>query len=185
MEMLRVGEQAARLHSRPGRAGGRDRAARRKQCERVIDMPGRRLCVFAAILLHALASPGIPTASAGTYVWGPIAGYGYYQPPPLYEPIIYFSSFGGTLTIDYDPEDLKDSTIDVETGNSAYGATGVSFNVSVSSDTVTISGHFGHGGIVSASFIGDPGPLDLWGDPLSLDSLLGEKVYVGISPSYH
>jgi hypothetical protein len=151
----------------------------------MIDMPSCRLCTTVAVLLLALASPGMPTASAGTYVWGPIAGLGYYQPPPLYEPTIHFSSFGGTLTIDYDPNDLEYSSIDVETGNPAYGATGVFLTVSVSSDTVTISGQFGHGGVVSAAIIGNPGPLDSRGDPLSLDSLIGDKVYVSISPSYH
>jgi len=185
MEILRVGDQASRLYYRPAAAGGRDRVARREPCEGVIDMPRRRLRVPAAILLLALASPGIPTASAGTYVWADIAGYGYYQPPPLYQPIIYFSSFGGTLTIDYDPNDLVDSSIDVETGNSAYGATGDFLTVSVGSDSVTISGQFGNGGVVGATIIGDPGPLDSWGDPLSLDSLLGDKVYVSIDPSYH
>jgi hypothetical protein len=185
MKMLRVGEQALDFAPGPRWPVGGIVLRAASHARRVIDMPVRQSCTTMAVLLLALGSPGIPTASAGTYVWGPIDGLGYYQPPPLYEPTTCFRSFGGTLTVHYDPNDLQYSSIDVETGNPAYGATGVSLTVSVSSDLVTISGQFGHGGVVSAAIIGDPGPLDSRGDPLSLDSLIGDKVYVCINPSYH
>src|SRR5262249_35596775 len=152
--------------------------------KKVMDMPRRRSYVQVAVLELAVASPYMSRASAGTYVWGPIAGFGDYQPAPLYEDR-WFRSFGGTLTIDYGPNDPNNSSLDVETGNPAYGAIGSLLTVSVSADSITISGRFGNGGVVGATIIGNPGPLDSWGDPLSLDSLLGDKVYVGISPSYH
>jgi hypothetical protein len=50
---------------------------------------------------------------------------------------------------------------------------------------VILYGHFGLVGVVGAAIIGNPGPLDCRGDPLSLDSLLGDKAYVVISQSYH
>jgi hypothetical protein len=145
----------------------------------------RRPRVAAAGPLLALALALLPgPATAGTYTWGPIIGLGNDQPPPLYQPI-YFSSSGGTLTIDYDPNDLVHSRIDVETGNPAYGATGSFLTVSVLPGSVTITGSFQLGGVVGATIFGDPGPLDSQGNPLSLDSLLGDKVEVGVSPSYH
>ena len=147
----------------------------------------RQLRIPAAVLLLVLAPPHAhPEASAGmvTYVWGPLAGLGYDITYPQGQ-YLYFSTLDGVLTIGYDPDALGQSFIDVSTGRPGFGATAYGLDVAVEANAITLTGTFGHGGVIEASIVGDPGPLDSRGHPESLDSLLGSFAGVGVRPSYH
>ena len=62
-----------------------------------------------------MASPNTAGTAAGTYTWRGVVGAGTYQCPPFYQEID-FTSHGGTLTINYDPNNLDGSSIEVDTG---------------------------------------------------------------------
>jgi hypothetical protein len=90
------------------------------------------------------------------------------------------------LTIGYDPSDLSNSYIDLSIAGGEYDADADDlFAISTSSTGVTISGEYFVGGTATAFLSGDPGLLNAWGDPLSLNSLLGSSGSVVVTPVYN
>src|SRR4051812_7433008 len=110
MGMSRAGGVSRRRHPCPatGRGTGSLRALRLSRGPVMIIR--HSVCIPATVLLLVLVPPsGRPEASAGTYTWTGVVGAGIYEGPPFYQEID-FTSHGGTLTINYDPDDLADST---------------------------------------------------------------------------
>jgi hypothetical protein len=141
-----------------------------------------------AVLLLALPSPCLPSASAGTYTWGPIAGIGYYQAPPLYE-TVYFTAYDGTLSLNYNYNPGGgggDLSMEFSLPSVGFDAiAGGAFTATAEGGGVLLSAEYSTGGVISVFAPGALGPVDADGEPMSLTLLTTSPVYVGVSPMYH
>jgi hypothetical protein len=142
----------------------------------------RRLPCVAAIAL-LLTLPSVASAGTSYLLLTPISGYGYGVDDNGITG--YFTTNDASLTIVYDPDNLTGSYLTLDAGG--YSATTDSdFTVSVVRGGVQFSGlsREESGQTIGAFVYGDPGPLDVNGNPLTLDGLTN-YAYVGAMPGYH
>jgi hypothetical protein len=143
--------------------------------------------MLAAASFVALALLSRP-AEADSFTWSHIAGTGSYK-PSFFSPLVDFSTADAVLTISYDLYifgirrgllrlSLPDLGVDVvyQSGPAFYhfpggGGIGVAFSAE-NLDS----------GYATAVLTGDPGPLDRFGNPLSLEGMLGNPVAVDAHP---
>jgi hypothetical protein len=143
-----------------------------------------RSWITAGVLLLVFVPPFIPAAWADSFICSNLIGTGSYEPSPG-SPLVDFYTTHAVMTIDYTlfPGGLRRGSLSLSLPDQGVGVLfpddpqffhltgGIAF-VAFAFD----------GGEADAFLAGDPGPLDQFGNPLSLEGLLGRRVSVRAFP---
>lgn len=152
---------------------------------KVSHMLFRTRCVAVALPLVVLSAwrPGEASAGPVVYGWSPLAGSGYMLTYPG-EQYLPFATGDACLTIDYDPNDPLDCSLELSSGDTGYEVTAygdLQFVVASGSLLITATGSGGQ--FAAVSLIGDTGPLNGEGLPESLAGFA--DVYATGQGGYH